>query len=94
MTRRLFKPKWSEPCLCGTGKKYKDCCWQNLPGFDIGTQYTSAIREHHLERALLATRVDIVRYTIWHKSHTEPVLYQGGRINAIIDYLLKKKPRA
>jgi tetratricopeptide (TPR) repeat protein len=84
MKRRLFKPKWTEPCLCGSGNKYRDCCWQRLPGFDIGKQYTSAIREGHLERALLACRADIVQYTIWHKSNTQPLLHRGGPIEQLL----------
>jgi tetratricopeptide (TPR) repeat protein len=84
MKRRLFKPKWSEPCLCGSGNRYKNCCWQRLPGFDIGKQYTAAITERHLERALVACRADIVQYTIWHKSNTEPALIRGAAIEDLL----------
>jgi hypothetical protein len=52
----MWKPKWSEPCPCASGKKVKDCCWQRLPGFDIGKVYTRALRDKQLERALLAAR--------------------------------------
>jgi tetratricopeptide (TPR) repeat protein len=84
MKRRLFTPKWSEPCLCGSGNKYKNCCWRRLPGFDIGEQYTAAITERHLERALVACRADIVQYTIWHKSNTEPALIRGAPIEKLL----------
>jgi hypothetical protein len=80
-----FKPKWSEPCLCGSGKKYKECCWRRLPRFDIGKDYTRAVNDRNYEKALMAARADVVQYTIWHKSHTEP----GLGFDAPIHELLK-----
>jgi tetratricopeptide (TPR) repeat protein len=77
-TRQRWKPKWSEPCPCASGKKFKDCCWQRLPDFDIGKAYGQAIREERFDRALLAARADITQYTIWHKTNTAPVLARGG----------------
>ncbi len=76
--RKKWKPKWSEPCPCASGKKYKDCCWRRLPDFDIGKAYTAALREKNLDRALLATRADVTQYTIWHKTNTAPALAAGG----------------
>lgn len=75
---RRWKPKWSEPCPCCSGKKFKDCCWQRLPGFDIGKAYIKAINENHLDRAFLATRADVTQYTVWHKTNTAPVLAVRG----------------
>ncbi|MHC2585506.1 hypothetical protein ACVMHR_010307 [Bradyrhizobium diazoefficiens] len=72
--RPMWKPKWSEPCPCASGKKFKDCCWRRLPGFDIGKAYRAALREKHFERALQATRADVTQYTIWHKTNTAPAL--------------------
>jgi SEC-C motif len=77
-TRRRWKPKWSEPCPCASGKKFKDCCQRRLPDFDIGKAYTAAIKGTRLERALLATRADVTQYTIWHKTNTAPALATGG----------------
>lgn len=76
--RKKWKPKWSEPCPCASGKKYKDCCWRRLPDFDIGKAYTAALREKNLDRALLATRADVTQYTIWHNTNTAPALAVGG----------------
>lgn len=84
MKRTLFKPKWVEHCLCGSGRKYKDCCWQRLPGFDIGQDYTKAIKTLNHERALVAVRTDIVQYTIWHKTNTEPMLICGNPIPGLL----------
>lgn len=72
--RPMWKPKWSEPCPCASGKKYKECCWQRLPNFDIGKAYSQAIRDKKVDRALLAARADIVQYTSWHKTNTAPAL--------------------
>lgn len=79
-----FKPKWSEPCLCGSGKKYKECCWQRLPRFDIGKDYARAVKDRNYEKALTAARADVVQYTIWHKSHTEPGLRFGAPIHELL----------
>jgi tetratricopeptide (TPR) repeat protein len=91
----MWKPKWTEPCPCASGKKFRDCCWQRLPGFDIGKAYTRALRDKQQERALLAARADVTQYTIWHKSNTMPVIARGGMVlellridvNALGDYV-------
>ncbi len=64
-TRRMWKPKWSEPCPCASGSKFRDCCWQRLPGFDIGKAYTRASQDKQPQRALLAARADVTQYTIF-----------------------------
>jgi tetratricopeptide (TPR) repeat protein len=84
MKQTLSKPKWSEHCLCGSGRKYKDCCWQRLLGFDIGKDYTKAIKTLNYERALIAARADIIQYTVWHKTNTEPMLIYGKPIPGLL----------
>jgi len=76
-TRRMWKPKWSEHCPCASGKKFKDCCWRHLPGFDIGKAYMQALRDRQQDRALLAARADVTQYTIWHKTNTAPFIAKG-----------------
>jgi tetratricopeptide (TPR) repeat protein len=95
MKREHFKPKWNEPCLCGSDKKYRDCCHGKLQGFDIGKKYEEAINKQQFERALIACRADIVQYTIWHRTNTEPALLHGAPVekllridvNALADYV-------
>ncbi len=70
-----YKPKLSEQCLCRSGKKYGECCWRRLPGFDIGKRYVEAIKDRNFSRALLLCRADVTQYTIWHKSHTAPIMF-------------------
>ncbi|MGR9265603.1 SEC-C domain-containing protein [Rhizobium leguminosarum] len=67
-------PGWSQPCHCGSNKKFGTCCKNRLPGFDIGNKYTQACADEAWEVALLAARADITQYTIWHNSHTAPVI--------------------
>lgn len=69
-----FRPKLSSPCLCGSGRKFKSCCRQRLPGSDIGNRTREAIKSGKLYRALIDCRADVTQYTIWHKSHTEPAM--------------------
>ncbi len=76
--RPMWKPKWSEPCPCASGKKFRDCCWRRLPNFEIGKAYTQALLSKRKERALLAARADVTQYTIWHKSNTAPLIARGG----------------
>lgn len=73
-----WKQKWSESCACGSGKKFKDCCWKRLPGPDIGKAFAQALQDNEQRRALLAARADVTQYTIWHKSHTAPIIAKGG----------------
>src|SRR5688572_14304507 len=91
--RKLYRPKLNDDCLCGSGSKYKDCCWKRLPGFDIGKRYSAAIKEGKLEAALAACRADIVQYTVWHRTNTEPLMLRGGDellkidVNALAEYV-------
>jgi tetratricopeptide (TPR) repeat protein len=74
LQRKIVQPGWSQPCFCGSTKKFGVCCRNRLPAFEIGKKYSSACAARNWELALLATRADITQYTIWHKSNTAPVL--------------------
>lgn len=78
--RKYWKPKLNDLCPCGSGGKYKDCCWSHLPGFDIGKAYTAACKEQKIGRALVAARADVTQYTIWHRTNTAPLLNIGEPI--------------
>jgi hypothetical protein len=82
-TRPMWKPKWSDLCPCASGKKHRDCCWQRLPGFDIGEGYAKALKDEHLERALLAARADVTQYTIWHKTNTAPFIARDSALKIL-----------
>lgn len=74
LQRRNFQPGWSQPCFCGSTKKFGACCRNRLPAFEIGKKFSAACDAENWEIALLATRADITQYTIWHKTNTVPML--------------------
>lgn len=82
--REYWKPKLNELCPCGSGEKYRDCCWTRLPGFDIGKAYTAACKEQKFGRALVAARADVTQYTIWHRTNTAPMLHIGEPIEQLL----------
>lgn len=82
--RKYWKPKLNDLCPCGSGGKYKDCCWNRLPGFDIGKAYTAACREQKFGRALVAARADVTQYTIWHRTNTVPLLHIGEPMEELL----------
>lgn len=97
--RVLFKPKWSDSCLCGSGRKYKSCCKRRLPGFDIGKEYSKQVDDGNFQKALLAARADVCQYTIWHKTNVAPYIkddvpdalqkFLQIDVNALGEYLLR-----
>lgn len=68
-----FEPNRNEPCLCGSGKKFKKCC--------MGA-YSESLQERAFEKynkglyeeALLACRHHFTWYVLCHKAHTVPFL--------------------
>ena len=69
---RLFVPARNSECLCGSGDKFKRCCANNLPGFDIGKKIQAAFKIDDHKAALIAARSDVTQYTMWHKTNTAP----------------------
>lgn len=69
---RPFKPNWSSPCLCGSGRKFRDCCHGRLAGYDSSSAVQGPFDRGDWPKALLAARAAITQYTIWHWSHTAP----------------------
>jgi tetratricopeptide (TPR) repeat protein len=70
----IFRPSRNSYCLCGSGEKFKRCCADKLPGGRIGHKRRLAIDKGEYDKALAECRADVTQYTIWHKSHTEPLL--------------------
>lgn len=84
MKRTLFKPKMSEPCLCGSGKKYRDCCWGHLPGYTGSNAFDEALSDENYGKAIMLTRAEVTQYTIWHKTNTVPVLSGPTPFNQLL----------
>lgn len=68
-----FEPSRNDPCLCGSGKKFKKCC--------MGA-YTAAVEERAFgkynkglyDQALVTCRHHLTWYLLCHKAHTAPFL--------------------
>lgn len=69
---RPFRPAWGAQCLCGSGKRYRDCCRTRLPGRDIGEAWRANADRGRWGAAILSLRADVTQYTIWHIDHTAP----------------------
>lgn len=74
-----YQPRFSEPCPCGSGRKFNVCCRSRLPGFDIDTAWRAPAEAGHWQSALLLVRADLAQYVIWHRRHTVPDLNIPGR---------------
>jgi len=74
MIRKHKIPKSSASCLCGSGKKLRECCKSRLPGFAKKSAWREAAREDKWAKALLYLRADITQYTIWHNTNTSPMI--------------------
>ncbi|WP_170795833.1 SEC-C metal-binding domain-containing protein [Ruegeria denitrificans] len=69
------RPAANSPCLCGSGLVFKVCCKGKLPGIrDIGKKWRDHAKANRWLRAIKALRADVTQYTIWHMSHTAPVV--------------------
>lgn len=67
-------PARNSDCSCGSGEKFKRCCSDRLPGWQLGKHTRNALAAEDYASALIACRADITQYTIWHKTHTDPFL--------------------
>lgn len=69
------EPKSKEPCLCGSGKRFKNCCrdqyrtspWKKLKDVELSPK-----------QKLRAARAHITWYRLCHQVNTKPVLESGS----------------
>lgn len=73
---KLILPRWSAPCLCGSGRKFRDCCHTRLPGFDLGEAWREPAKNKEWGKALAHLRADVTQYTIWHNTNTAPNIHR------------------
>ena len=66
------EPNRNDPCLCGSGRKFKKCCGPLYRDLPRGSVWRVAFRDGDYERALAELRPEMCRYAIWHLSHTVP----------------------
>jgi len=88
---KQFAPARNANCPCGSGKKFKRCCADLFEKAQPGKGWPTLLKSGDLRGALQECRAEITKYSIWHKSHTEPALRAG---TAEITYLLKTDERA
>lgn len=68
-----IEPSRNEPCLCGSGRKFKKCC---MGTYSDGTQERPFEKYNRglYEEALVACRHHFTWYVLCHKAHTIPFL--------------------
>jgi hypothetical protein len=67
-----FEPPNRNPCLCGSGKRFKDCCKKEYPKKKFNSWRLFNKREYR--KALKAIRSHITWYRLCHMAHTMPFL--------------------
>ncbi len=74
----LFSPRRNGPCLCGSGLKFKRCCADRLRDeHDYSPRMRTFLKDSKFKEALYEARAYVTHYTIWYRSHTEPVIRAG-----------------
>jgi tetratricopeptide (TPR) repeat protein len=68
-----YEPGRNEPCLCGSGLKFKKCCLGRYSGEDAGKAW-ELYNIGHYEEALMCSRRHLTWYILSHKGHTVPLL--------------------
>jgi tetratricopeptide (TPR) repeat protein len=77
MTRlEKWEPGRNEPCICGSGRKFKKCCMSDYSS-DASRRATEKFNQGLYEDALTCCRRHITWYVLCHKAHTVPFLKSG-----------------
>jgi tetratricopeptide (TPR) repeat protein len=72
-----FEPQRNEPCLCGSGMTFEDCCFNRYREGPNTNAYLR-LREERYEEALIECRLHLSWYVICHRTHTIPLLKTGS----------------
>lgn len=67
-------PRRTDPCLCGSGKMFRDCCHGLLPGHRMHETWREPARKKQWLKVLRALRADLTQYTIYHRTNTVPLM--------------------
>ena len=67
----VWKPEYSEPCLCGSNRSFGICCFPMLEGLqDVSMrEFETWLREEKFEHAERHARASITRYGCWIRQH-------------------------
>jgi hypothetical protein len=72
--RALALPRRTDPCLCGSGKLFRECCRDHLPGHAMNEAWREPARKKQWPKVLRAFRADLAQYTIYHRTNTVPMM--------------------
>lgn len=72
--RPLQIPRKTDPCLCGSGKTFRECCRNHLPGRQIHEAWREPARKKQWPKVLLALRADLTQYTLYYRTNTVPLM--------------------
>jgi uncharacterized protein YchJ len=56
-----YKPKWNDPCPCGSGRNFQTCCRPRLPGAENIDKTWRVAARSDWEEALLLVRADVAQ---------------------------------
>ncbi len=67
----VWKPEYSEPCLCGSNRSFGTCCFPMLEGLqDVPmSEFEAWLQEEKFEQAERHARASITRYGCWIRQH-------------------------
>ncbi|MGQ0588604.1 MAG: SEC-C metal-binding domain-containing protein [Sphingosinicella sp.] len=85
--RRLVSPRRNDPCLCGSGRLFRECCRDHLPGHKMGEAWRDPARRKQWPKVLRALRADLTQYTIYHRTNTVPL--RGAISNTTVMFDLR-----
>jgi hypothetical protein len=72
-------PRGIDPCLCGSGKLFRECCRDHLPSHNLGDAWREPARKEQWTKVLRALRADLTQYTIYHRTNTVPLMHRFPR---------------
>ena len=72
------EPSSKQPCLCGSGKKFKSCC-RELYETDAKNDAVLKFNDGNYKEALKACRLEITWYILCHRAHTIPFLESDSK---------------
>ncbi|MEJ9230293.1 tetratricopeptide repeat protein [Peribacillus butanolivorans] len=71
---KKFSLEKNAQCLCGSGKVYRNCCWDILYNVTKNMNFQKEIHNKNFDKALKLSLADLTRYMIYVKRDTEPML--------------------
>ncbi|PWN74463.1 hypothetical protein CV717_07280 [Bacillus cereus] len=87
---KKFSLEKNAQCLCGSGKKYRNCCWDILSNITKDMNFQKEIHNKNFDKALKLSLADLTRYMIYVKRDTEPLLLNSPILgNHMLDIDIK-----